>query len=53
MGYVINGKYGYFLTCQNKCKIPEWSLPEEVSLDTPKHLIAYKQNIRRVARKEK
>jgi topoisomerase IA-like protein len=44
--YVNNGKYGYFLTCQKKnYKIPEWLLPEEVTLDMAKRLIAYKQKI--------
>ena len=44
--YVNNGKYGYFLTCQKKnYKIPEFLLPEEVTLDMAKRLIAYKQKI--------
>jgi topoisomerase IA-like protein len=44
--YVDNGKYGYFLTCQkNNYKIPEWILPEEVTLDMAKRLITYKQEI--------
>ncbi len=44
--YVNNGKYGYFLTCWNKnYKIPEWFLPEEVTLDIAKRLISYKQKI--------
>jgi topoisomerase IA-like protein len=44
--YVNNGKYGYFLTCNKKnYKIPEWLLPEEVTLDMAKRLIAYKQKI--------
>ncbi len=30
-------------------KIPEWLLPEEVTLDMAKRLIAYKQNIGRMA----
>ena len=44
--YVNNGKYGYFLTCGKKnFKIPEFLLPEEVTLDMAKRLIAYKQKI--------
>ena len=44
--YVNNGKYGYFLTCGKKnYKIPEYLLPEEVTLDMAKRLIAYKQKI--------
>jgi topoisomerase IA-like protein len=44
--YVNNGKYGYFLTCGKKnYKIPEFLLPEEVTLDMAKRLIAYKQKI--------
>ena len=44
--YVNNGKYGYFLTCNKKnYKIPEWLLPEELTLDMAKRLIAYKQKI--------
>ena len=44
--YVNNGKYGYFLTCQKRnYKLPEFLLPEEVTLDMAKRLIAYKQKI--------
>ena len=44
--YVNNGKYGYFWTCGKKnYKIPEYLLPEEVTLDMAKRLIAYKQKI--------
>ena len=44
--YVNNGKYGYFLTCQkDNYKISEWLLPEEVTLDMAKRLIAYKQKM--------
>ena len=44
--YVNNGKYGYFLTCNKKnYKLPEFLLPEEVTLDMAKRLIAYKQKI--------
>ena len=44
--YVNNGKYGYYLTCNKKnYKIPEFLLPEEVTLDMAKRLIAYKQKI--------
>ena len=44
--YVNNGKYGYFLTCGKKnYKIPEFLLPEEVTLDMAKRLIAYKQKM--------
>jgi topoisomerase IA-like protein len=43
---VNNGKYGYFLTCGKKNdKIPEFLLPEEVTLDMAKRLIANKQKI--------
>ena len=44
--YVNNGKYGYFLTCgKQNYKLPEFLLPEEVTLDMAKCLIAYKQKI--------
>jgi len=44
--YVNNGKYGYFLTCNKKnYKLPEFLLPEEVTLDMAKRIIAYKQKI--------
>jgi len=44
--YINNGKYGYFLTCQKQnYKLPEFLLPEEVTLDMAKRLIAYKQKI--------
>ena len=44
--YVNNGKYGYFITCGKKnYKLPEFLLPEEVTLDIAKRLIAYKQKI--------
>ncbi len=44
--YVNNGKYGYFLTCQKRnYKLPEFLLPEEVTLDMAKRLIAYKQKM--------
>ena len=44
--YVNNGKYGYFITCDKKnYKLPEFLLPEEVTLDMAKRLIAYKQKI--------
>jgi len=44
--YINNGKYGYFLTCgKQNYKQPEFLLPEEVTLDMAKHLIAYKQKI--------
>ena len=44
--YINNGKYGYFLTNGKKnYKIPEFLLPEEVTLDMAKRLIAYKQKI--------
>jgi topoisomerase IA-like protein len=44
--YVNNGKYGYYLTCNKKnYKIPEFLLPEEVTFDMAKRLIAYKQKI--------
>ena len=44
--YINNGKYGYFLTCgKQNYKLPEFLLPEEVTLDMAKRLIAYKQKI--------
>ena len=44
--YVNNGKYGYFITCWKKnYKLPEFLLPEEVTLDMAKRIIAYKQKI--------
>ena len=44
--YINNGKYGYFLTCNKKnYKLPEFLLPEEVSLDMAKRIIAYKNKI--------
>ena len=44
--YVNNGKYGYFITCNKKnYKLPEFLLPEEVTLDMAKRIIAYKQKI--------
>jgi topoisomerase IA-like protein len=44
--YVNNGKYGYFLTCHKKnYKLPEFLLPEEVTLDMARRIIAYKNKI--------
>ena len=44
--YVNNGKYGYFITCNKKnYKLPEFLLPEEVTLDMAKRIIAYKNKI--------
>ena len=44
--YVNNGKYGYFITCGKKnYKLPEFLLPEEVTLEMAKRIIAYKQKI--------
>ena len=44
--YVNNGKYGYFLTFQKKnYKLPEFLLPEEVTIEMAKRIIAYKQKI--------
>ena len=44
--YVNNGKYGYFLTYQKQnYKLPEFLLPNEVTLDMAKRIIAYKQKI--------
>ena len=44
--YVNNGKYGYFLTYQKKnYKLPEFLLPEEVTIAMAQHIIAYKQKI--------
>ena len=44
--YVNNGKYGYFITHQKKnYKLPEFLLPEEVTIDMAKRIIAYKQKI--------
>ena len=42
----IMASMAIFLTCNKKnYKIPEWLLPEEVTLDMTKRLIAYKQKI--------
>ena len=47
--YVNNGKYGYFLTCNKKnYKLPEFLLPEEVTLDMAKRIIAYKNKIYKI-----
>ena len=44
--YVNNGKYGYFITHQKKnYKLPEFLLPEEVTIEMAKRIIAYKQKI--------
>ena len=44
--YVNNGKYGYFITCGKKnYKLPEFLLPEEVTLEMAKRIISYKQKI--------
>ena len=44
--YVNNGKYGYFLTYQKKnYKLPEFLLPEEVTIVMAQRIIAYKQKI--------
>ena len=46
--YLNNGKYGYFITTahdKKNYKLPEFLLPEEVTLDMAKRLIAYKQKI--------
>ncbi len=41
--YINNGQYGYFITCiKKKYKLPEFLLPEEVTLDMAKRIIAYK-----------
>jgi hypothetical protein len=44
--YANNGKYGYFSTCcKTNYTLPEYLLPEEVTLDMAKLIIAYKQKI--------
>ena len=46
--YINNGKYGYFITTahdKKNYKLPEFLLPEEVTLDMAKRIIAYKQKI--------
>ena len=44
--YINNGKYGFFLSYQKKkYKLPEFLIPEEVTLDMAKRIIAYKQKI--------
>lgn len=44
--YINDGKYGYFLTCNKQnYKLPEFLLPEEVSLDMAKRIIEYKKKI--------
>ncbi len=52
--YVNNGKYGYFLTCGKKnYKIPEYVLPQEVTLDMAKRFIAYKEKYQKNGKKRK
>ncbi len=41
-----DGKYGYFLTCNKQnYKLPEYLLPEEVTLRLAKRIIEYQNNI--------
>ena len=38
--YLNDGKYGYFLTCDKQnYKLPEYLLPDEVTLDMAKRII--------------
>ena len=42
--YLNDGKYGYFLTCDNQnYKLPEQLKPEEVTLDMAQRIIEYKK----------
>ena len=42
--YLNDGRYGYFLTCnKTNYKLPEYLLPEEVTLDMAKRIIEYKK----------
>ena len=46
--YINNGKYGYFITTahdKKNYKLPEFLLPEEVTLEMAKRIISYKQKI--------
>ena len=44
--YLNDGKYGYFLTCnKTNYKLPEYLLPEAVTLDLAKRIIEYKKKI--------
>ena len=44
--YLNNGKYGYFITCGKKnYKLPEFLLPEEVTLEMANRIISYKKQI--------
>ena len=47
--YVNDGKYGYFLTCDQKnYKIPEWFTHESMTLDIAERLIEYKNKMSQV-----
>jgi len=46
--YLNDGRYGYFLTCtsnKQNYKLPEYLLPEEVTLDMAKRIIEYKKKM--------
>ena len=44
--YLNDGKYGYFLTCDKQnYKLPEYLLPDEVTLDMAKRIIEYKKKM--------
>jgi len=44
--YINDGKYGYFLTCGKKnYKIPEYLLPEEITLGIAQRYIEYKNKM--------
>ena len=44
--YINDGKYGYFLTCDKQnYKLPEFLLPDEVTLDMAKRIIEYKKKM--------
>ena len=44
--YINDGKYGYFLTCgKKKYKIPEYLLPEEITLGMAQRYIEYKNKM--------
>ena len=44
--YLNDGRYGYFLTCnKTNYKLPEYLLPEEVTLDMAQRIIEYKKKM--------
>ena len=44
--YLNDGRYGYFLTCnKTNYKLPEYLLPEEVTLSMAQRIIEYKKKM--------